>query len=144
MGSSITAGLGNLPVVINGPEYRKANAGFLHTFQLVDVPDFQGKGESCPTPYFYQNLGEAEYVVAVYQYMRLLGYHADKVSIITSYYNGQKHLIRDVIAQRCSSNPMFGSPARITTVDKYQGQQNDCILLSLVRTEAVCWPLTRC
>ena len=28
-------------------------------------------------------------------------------------------------------------PACVTTVDKYQGQQNDFILLSLVRTEAV-------
>ena len=32
---------------------------------------------------------------------------------------------------------MFGSPAKITTVDKYQGQQNDYILLSLVRTDNV-------
>ena len=29
---------------------------------------------------------------------------------------------------------MIGTPHKITTVDKYQGQQNDFILLSLVRT----------
>lgn len=32
---------------------------------------------------------------------------------------------------------MYGRPAKITTVDKYQGQQNDYILLSLVRTNRV-------
>lgn len=41
----------------------------------------QGRGETTPTAYFYQNLGEAEYVVAVYQYMRLLGYPAEKVRV---------------------------------------------------------------
>ena len=81
-------------------------------------------------------MAEAEYVVAVYMYMRLLGYPAEKISILTTY-NGQKSLIRDVVNARCLNNPMFGSPAKIDTVDKYQGQQNDYILLSLVRTKAV-------
>ena len=39
--------------------------------------------------------------------------------------------------QRCARNPIFGRPHKISTVDKYQGQQNDYILLSLVRTKAV-------
>ena len=110
-------GLGDLPAVSQDPSYRVGNAGFVNTFQLVDVPEFQGKGEFCPTPHFYQNLGEAEYVVAVFQYMRLLGYPAEKISIITTY-NGQKHLIRDVISQRCRG-AMFGRPACITTGTQY-------------------------
>ena len=109
----IISGLGDLPLVSQNQFYRVGNAGFVNTFQLIDVPEFQGKGEFCPTPYFYQNLGEAEYIVAVYQYMRLLGYPAEKISIITTY-NGQKHLIRDIISQRCKG-PMFGQPASITT-----------------------------
>jgi intron-binding protein aquarius len=70
-------------------------------------------------------------------------------------YNGQKHLIRDVIEARCAKNPAFGRPSKVTTVDRYQGQQNDCtyylnvgfflrtffclpvILLSLVRSASV-------
>jgi hypothetical protein len=32
---------------------------------------------------------------------------------------------------------LYGSPKSVTTVDKYQGQQNEYIILSLVRTEAV-------
>ncbi|XP_076383980.1 RNA helicase aquarius [Megalopta genalis] len=128
--------LGNLFHVERSPEYLVANAGFLYDFQLINVEDFNGVGESEPSAYFYQNLAEAEYCVAVFMYMRLLGYPADKISILTTY-NGQKHLIRDVINIRCASNPLIGRPNKVTTVDKYQGQQNDYILLSLVKTRAV-------
>lgn len=69
-------------------------------------------------------------------YLRLLGYPSERISILTTY-NGQKHLIRDVINSRCGDNPLIGRPFKVTTVDKYQGQQNDFILISLVRTKAV-------
>lgn len=128
--------LGNLRHVETWPEYQRANAGFEFDFQLIDVQDFNGVGESEPNPYFYQNLAEAEYCVAVFMFMRLLGYAANKITILTTY-NGQKHLIRDVINARCANNPLIGRPHKITTVDKYQGQQNDYILLSLVKTKAV-------
>ena len=105
--------------------------------------------------------------------MRLLGYPASKITILTTY-NGQKALLRDVFSQRCDSRTyvsnsgpcvvvwlmlrtqfgcawhlasfrfalllrrtFFGLPAAISTVDKYQGSQNDFVLLSLVRTKAV-------
>lgn len=116
--------------------YELDNPGFAHELQFVNVGDYKGSGETEPTPHFYQNLGEAEYVVSVFQYMRLLGYPASKISIITTY-RGQKHLIRDIIARRCAHHPMFGVPSKITTVDKFQGQQNDYVLLSLVRTRSV-------
>ncbi|KAM7263883.1 hypothetical protein ACFE04_001566 [Oxalis oulophora] len=103
---------------------------------LVDVPDYNGKGESAPSPWFYQNEGEAEYIVSVYIYMRLLGYPANKISILTTY-NGQKLLIRDVINRRCVPYDFIGPPSKVATVDKFQGQQNDFILLSLVRTRFV-------
>lgn len=69
-------------------------------------------------------------------YLRLLNYPAEKISILTTY-NGQKYLIRDVINAKCADNPLIGCPHKVTTVDKYQGQQNDYILISLVRTKAV-------
>ena len=129
--------LGDLPnTVAAGSPYALANPGFANEAQFVDVGEYSGVGESAPTPHFYQNLGEAEYVVSVYQYMRLLGYPAEKISIITSY-RGQKHLLRDVVQRRCASHPLFGPPKSVTTVDKFQGQQNDYVLLSLVRTKAV-------
>ena len=53
--------------------FKLANAGFAFEYQWINVPDYKQVGESFPRRGFYQNLGEAEYVVAVYQYMRLLG-----------------------------------------------------------------------
>lgn len=129
--------LGNLPNVLpvanNGP-YAVANAGFVHTHQFVDVADFQGKGEEAVGTSF-QNVGEAEYVVAVYQYMRLMGYPAQRISILTTY-RAQQQLIRDLLNKRCG-NDLFGMPAHVATVDRFQGQQNDVVLLSLVRTRGV-------
>jgi intron-binding protein aquarius len=60
-----------------------------------------------------QNLAEAEYVVATFMYMRLMGYPSDKITILTTY-NGQKHLIRDVVKQRCVTNPFIGFPAMVS------------------------------
>lgn len=128
--------LGDLSFVRENERFHLANAGFAHEYQLIDVPDYEGRGESEPSKWFYQNLGEAEYIVSVYQYMRLLGYPASKISILSTY-NGQKHLIRDVVEKRCAGHPWFGRPSKIATVDKFQGQQNDYILLSLVRTRIV-------
>ncbi|CAN6486638.1 unnamed protein product [Victoria cruziana] len=127
--------LGDLSYVRNEPIFHRANAGFSYEYQLIDVPDYHGHGESAPSPWFYQNEGEAEYIVSVYIYMRLLGYPGNKISILTTY-NGQKFLIRDVINRRCMQYGI-GPPSKVTTVDKFQGQQNDFILLSLVRTRFV-------
>ncbi|CAG0879509.1 unnamed protein product [Cyprideis torosa] len=125
--------LSNLPHTYTQKEYRMANGGFAFDYQLINVEDYQGVGEQQPTPHFFQNLAEAEYIAAVYTYMRLQGYPAEKISVLTTY-NGQKMLLRDVFQRRCAHNQMIGMPHKITTVDKFQGQQNDYILLSLVRT----------
>nr|CAD2122798.1 unnamed protein product [Meloidogyne enterolobii] len=128
--------LGDLKHVLDNEEFKLTNAGFLYNYQLINVPDFNGIGESTPSAYFYQNLGEAEFAVALYVYMRILGYPSEKISILTTY-NGQASLLRDIINKRCTNNPLIGMPGKISTVDKYQGQQNDYIILSLVRTKAV-------
>ncbi len=117
--------LTDLPHTQTDREFLTANAGFRYDYQFINVPDYKGKGETEPTPHFLQNLGEAEYAVAIYQYMRLLGYPAAKISILATY-AGQRALIRDVLAHRCAKNPLFGLPRTVTTVDKYQGEQNDC------------------
>lgn len=127
--------LGNLPVVETSPEYHRANAGFRYDYQFIHVPDYKGKGEMEPTPHFIQNLGEAEYAVAIYMYMRLLGYPASKISILTTY-AGQKALIKDVLNHRCAKNRLFGLPRIVTTVDKYQGEQNDCTLPTTAHDES--------
>ena len=53
-------------------------------------------------------------MVALYMYMRLQGYPPEKITILTTY-NGQKHLIRDVLNKRCASNPVFGLPSMVGT-----------------------------
>ena len=118
-------GLGDLAHVGASADFLTANAGFRYDYQFIDVPNYRGRGESEPAPHFIQNLGEAEYAVAIYQYMRLLGYPASKISILATY-AGQRALIRDVLEFRCRKNPVFGLPKIVTTVDKYQGEQNDC------------------
>ncbi len=102
-----------------------ANAGIAREFQFVDVTEYNGRGESEPSPGYYQNLGEAEYSVALYQYMRLLGYPASKIAILTAY-PGQTALIQDVIGNRCLRNPLFGAPGHVTDVNNFQSQQSDC------------------
>jgi intron-binding protein aquarius len=129
--------LDSLPDVQTNPEFLRANAGFKHDFQFINVPDYKGRGETEPTPHFIQNLGEAEYAVAIYQYMRLLGYPAEKISILTTY-AGQKSLVRDVLAHRCASSPIFGLPKAVATVDKYQGEQNDCEFFFFFSLSTLC------
>lgn len=122
--------LGDLPTIENNEEFKLANAGLKYDYQFINVPDYQGHGERAPAPHFIQNLGEAEYTVALYQYMRLLGYPASKISVLTTY-AGQQALIKDVLNHRCSKNPLFGMPKIVITVDKYQGEQNDCKSISV-------------
>ena len=93
--------LGDLDKIKQDARYRIGNAGLSHDFQFINVGLFEGQGETTPQAFFYQNLGEAEYCVALFMYMRLCGYPAEKITILTTY-NGQKHLIRDVVQQRCN------------------------------------------
>lgn len=46
--------LGNLPHVQELPEFQVPNPGLTFDFQLINVEDFNGVGESEPNPYFYQ------------------------------------------------------------------------------------------
>jgi intron-binding protein aquarius len=98
-------GLRTLPALeqaaaVAGSPYALANAGLSHVMQFIDVPDYEGHGETAPVAHFFQNLGEAEYVVALYQYLRLLGHPAQSITLLTTY-NGQKQLLNDVVNARC-------------------------------------------
>lgn len=144
--------LQHLPRVLNDVNLQPQtpNYGLLYNCQFIDVESYQGQGETEPSPHFIQNLGEAEYAVALYQYMRLLGYPKEKITILSAYY-GQKKLIEEIIFKRCggnrhhnnnnnqnktSINEIFGYPGGgVKTIDEYQGEQNDFIIVSLVRTK---------
>jgi hypothetical protein len=109
-------GLANMRHVEEAPAYRAANAALAAPLALVDVPDFHGQGESAPMPHFYQNLGEAEFLVALFMFMRLHGYPAGSIALLATY-NGQVALLKDVVARRCAGG-FYGAPAAISTVDR--------------------------
>lgn len=128
--------LGDLPAVVERKgKFGVGNAGFGFDYQFVNVGDYQGKGETQSVQFFYQNLGEAKFVVEVYKYMRLLGYPAKRIAILAAY-NGQKALLREMIEKECAVNPKYGSPHKVTTIDRFQGLEEDYVLVSLVRSGA--------
>ncbi|GAB67542.1 hypothetical protein PCYB_121100, partial [Plasmodium cynomolgi strain B] len=118
---------------INSDKFSKNfNPGFTYTYQFIHVES----EEYAPVPYFYQNLLEAEMAVAIFMYMRLLGYANEVITILTTY-NGQKELILDILKKKCLYNKLIGMPKKVTTVDKYQGKQNDYVIISLVRSRSI-------
>ncbi len=108
------------------------NQGFAYTHQVINVGDFMNRSEIQTRANVWVNIGEAEYIVAVYMYMRLIGYPKERITIMTTH-NSQKDLIQDVLDRRCS-HPLFGIP-RVVTTDS--NETNDYVLLSLVRTTSV-------
>ena len=122
-------GLKNLPCVST---LTKANACLRYEYQCVDCPG----EEKLIAPHTYQNMNEATYMVSFYQYLRLCGYDSSQITLLTTY-NGQRELLLELLNEQCKKNPVFGMPRKVTTVDKYQGQQNDIVLISLVRTKSV-------
>uniref|UniRef100_A0A8C9LJT8 P-loop containing nucleoside triphosphate hydrolase n=1 Tax=Piliocolobus tephrosceles TaxID=591936 RepID=A0A8C9LJT8_9PRIM len=122
----------NLSCIDKDKFLKKFNPGFTYTYQFIHVES----EEYTPVPYFYQNLLEAEMAVAIFMYMRLLGYSNDIITILTTY-NGQKELILDILKKNCLYNKLIGMPKKVTTVDKYQGKQNDYVIVSLVRSRSI-------
>nr|CAG4716357.1 unnamed protein product [Naegleria fowleri] len=123
------SGIYEYGVMKSSDETMKLN-GFKYNYQMLNVEDYQGQGEIQPYPHMFQNLGEAEYAIALYMYLRLVGHEANSITILTPY-QGQKSLIRSIAKRRCGS---LGEPKKITTIDRYQGQLNDIVILSMVRT----------
>ncbi|CAL1544824.1 unnamed protein product, partial [Lymnaea stagnalis] len=71
---------------------------------------------------------EAEYVVALCKYLLLQGYDQSQITILTTY-TGQVFAIKKMM-----HNARMGMCVTVTSVDHFQGEENDIILLSLVRS----------
>ena len=117
-------------------KFNKNNFCFKHNIQFINVEEFNSRGEEINSNNSYYNLAEAEYCIGLFMYMCLVGYNPSQITILTTY-NGQKELIKEIYTKKCGWNKLFGNIGKICTVDKYQGQQNDFIILSLVRTKKV-------
>ncbi|XP_062302008.1 NFX1-type zinc finger-containing protein 1, partial [Osmerus eperlanus] len=75
----------------------------------------------------HQNLHEARFVVALCRYLLLQGYKPHQITILTTY-TGQLHCLRNHMPAKEFTG------VKVHVVDKYQGEENDIVLLSLVRS----------
>ncbi|XP_047203702.1 NFX1-type zinc finger-containing protein 1 isoform X1 [Girardinichthys multiradiatus] len=75
----------------------------------------------------HQNSHEAKFVVALCRYLLLQEYKPEQITVLTTY-TGQLHCLRKLMPATDFSG------VRVHVVDKYQGEENDIILLSLVRS----------
>lgn len=75
----------------------------------------------------HQNEHEAKFVVALCRYLLLQDYEPGQITILTTY-TGQLHRLRKLMP----ANEFSG--VKVHVVDKYQGEENDIVLLSLVRS----------
>ena len=73
---------------------------------------------------------EAQMVVGFYAHLVLNGVPVDKITVLT-FYNGQRKRLLKLIR---SHRYLQGHYAKVVTVDSYQGEENDIVILSLVRS----------
>ena len=73
------------------------------------------------------NIHEADYMVALCRYLLLQGYKPEQITVLTLY-SAQLFQLK----QRMPRSDFNG--VHLTVVDNYQGEENDIILLSLVRS----------
>ncbi|KAG8335747.1 NFX1-type zinc finger-containing protein 1 [Homalodisca vitripennis] len=79
-----------------------------------------------------QNTYEADFLIALCQYLLLQGYKPDEITILATY-SGQVWCLRKEKRRLALQNPDWRN-VRITAVDNFQGEENRIILLSLVRS----------
>ncbi|XP_039863592.1 NFX1-type zinc finger-containing protein 1 [Simochromis diagramma] len=75
----------------------------------------------------HQNRHEAMFVVGLCRYFLLQDYKPEQITILTTY-TGQLHCLR----KHMPAKEFAG--VKVHVVDKYQGEENDIVLLSLVRS----------
>ncbi|XP_076435286.1 NFX1-type zinc finger-containing protein 1-like isoform X2 [Babylonia areolata] len=75
----------------------------------------------------YSNSHEAQYLVALCHYLLKQDYRRDQITLLTPY-SGQIRLLGKSMPQRTFEG------VRVSSVDNYQGEENDIVILSLVRS----------
>ncbi|WAR06092.1 ZNFX1-like protein [Mya arenaria] len=78
------------------------------------------------------NMFEAMFLVELCHYLLLQGYEDSQITIL-SMYNGQMFKIKHLLQERLNRRSLI----RVDNVDNYQGEENDIILLSLVRSNDI-------
>ena len=91
--------------------------------------DFPEKSNEGTDSYSHANVHEADFLVALCRYLLLQEYKPGQITILTMY-RGQLLELR----QRLRKDPFEG--VRVAAVDDFQGEENEIILLSLVRSNS--------
>ncbi|CAL8380634.1 unnamed protein product [Boreogadus saida] len=78
----------------------------------------------------HENKHEAMFVVALCRYLLMQDYNPEQITILTTY-SGQLFCLRNMMP----SSEFAG--VKVHVVDKYQGEENDIVLLSLVRSNTM-------
>ncbi|KAI6660404.1 NFX1-type zinc finger-containing protein 1-like [Oopsacas minuta] len=86
------------------------------------IPEDNAEGANTSKTHKY----EALYLATLANYLVNRGYGTDEITILT-FYQGQKFCILDELRR-------IGIRLRVSTVDKYQGEENRVILFSVVRS----------
>jgi helicase required for RNAi-mediated heterochromatin assembly 1 len=76
------------------------------------------------------NMQEAEMIVHFFAYLVANGTPAERITVLT-FYKGQRKTLLGKLKRHPS---IMGSVFNVHTVDSYQGEENDIVLLSLVRS----------
>ena len=91
------------------------------TFQFLKLQDYQEEGRS------RSNEHEAKFVGALCRYLILQGYERKQITVLTAYTGQLVQLKKEMPTN-------FFRGVRVCAVDNFQGEENDIILLSLVRS----------
>ena len=85
---------------------------------------------SCDDSHSHVNEHEATFIVALCRYLLQQGYTANQITLLTTY-TGQMFAIRECLRAEKTEEM---DHVRLTTVDSFQGEESDIIILSLVRS----------
>ena len=94
--------------------------------------DFVPEGKS------RSNVHEAKFLATLCRYFILQGYKQKQITILAAY-SGQLFKLKQVMSDIAymSKDKRFFEGVRVTVVDNFQGEENDIILLSLVRSDRI-------
>ncbi|XP_031554354.1 NFX1-type zinc finger-containing protein 1-like isoform X2 [Actinia tenebrosa] len=97
--------------------------GFQHNLFFIDHRHSESDSKDS---FSHFNKHEARFLVRLCRYVIQQGYKPSQITILTPYL-GQMLMIRDDMTEGLTE-------IRLSTIDNYQGEENDIILLSLVRS----------
>jgi len=120
--SPLYPNLENHPHVSTYPDVMGVSANlYLVSHNVLEEQDHETNSKS--------NIHEALFLARLCEYLLLQGYKPEQITVLTPYC-GQVRLLHKEFRKASSAN------LRITSVDNFQGEEADIILLSLVRSNA--------